>query len=238
MLWCAVLSSPAGALGSWTALEVHGLRGWERDEPHVVVPAGRGRRGAPGARVSVSTRAAAVRRRRGLPVHDVARAAVDAAGSCGAARAAGGLLAAVVQQRLTTPEHLRDELGRSGPVRHRGEMRRVLDDVAGGSTSMAEVDLVRLCRAHRLPVPGRQAVRVDGTGRRRYLDAEWPLRDGRRLLLEVDGVGHLDEARWYDDCLRAAEVTTGDDVLLRLPARALRADVARVVAVLRRYLGA
>lgn len=113
----------------------------------------------------------------------------------------------------------------------------VLDDLAGGSQAMSEVDLVRLCRRGGLPVPVRQGVRRDGAGRRRYLDAEWQLPDGRRVLLEVDGVGHLDPARWYDDLLRAAEVGRPGEVVLRLPARALRTDEARVLALLRVHLG-
>nr|WP_299033898.1 hypothetical protein [uncultured Pseudokineococcus sp.] len=216
-LWAAVLTSPAGALSSWTAPEVHGLRGWEREAVHLVVPAGRGRRRAPGARLSTSTRCAEVRTRRGLPVHDVARAAVDAAGSCAGPRSAGGLVAAVVQQRLTTAPRLRVELLAAGPLRHRAALRAVLHDVEAGSGSMAEVDLARLCRTAGLPVPLRQQVREDASGRRRYLDAEWLLPDGRRLLLEVDGVGHVEEGRWYDDLLRAAEVARPGEVLLRLP---------------------
>jgi len=235
-LWAAVLTTPSAALGAWTALEVHGLRGWERDVVHLVADAGRGRRRAPGTRLSTTTRPAVVRLRRGLPVHDVPRAAVDAAGTCSTVRAAGGLVAAVVQQRLTTADRLRAELSGAGPVRHRAALRSVLEDVAGGAGSLAEVDLAVLCRRAGLSVPLRQAVREDATGRRRYLDAEWRRPDGRRVLLEVDGVGHLEEAQWYDDLLRAAEVSEPGEVVLRLPARALRAEPARVVALLRRHL--
>ena len=102
---------------------------------------------------------------------------------------------------------------------------------------MTEVDLVRLLRRHDLPPPLRQVRRVDARGRVRFLDAEWRRGDGTRLLLEVDGVGHLDEGTWYDDSLRAAEVVRQGETLVRLPARALRAEPGRVAELLRRHLG-
>lgn len=174
--------------------------------------------------------------RGGLRVHTVGRAAVDAAAWSPTPRSAGGLLAAVVQQRLTTAARIERTLEACGPVRHRRELLAVVRDVAGGSHAMSEVDLVRLCRRHRLPLPRRQALRVDTGGRHRYLDAEWVRADGRRVLLEVDGPGHLAEAQWYDDLLRAAETAEVGDLSLRLPARALRVDERRVVGLLRRYL--
>lgn len=238
--WAAVLDAgPAGALGAWTALALHGLTGWERPDVHLVVPPGRSRPPLAGTTLHASRRCRAqdVVLRAGLPVHRVERAAVDAAAWSSSDRAGGGLLAAVVQQRLTTAARLRASLETVGAVRRRGELRLVLDDLAGGSQAMSEVDLARLCRRNDLPVPARQAQRRDAAGRRRYLDAEWELADGRRLLLEVDGVGHLDADRWYDDLLRAAEVSRPGEVLLRLPARALRTDEARVVALLRIHLG-
>ncbi|WP_299037908.1 hypothetical protein [uncultured Pseudokineococcus sp.] len=236
--WAAVLSAGEGAaLSGLTALEVHGLRGWER--PSVAVRVARGHRlpALVGVVATSSRRPARVVRRGGLPLLAVEDAAVGAAGAARSPATAGGLLAAVVQQRLTTPARLRDAVLAAGPVRHRRELLAVLDDVEGGAQALSEVRLVRLCRTARLPAPAQQVVRLDGAGRRRYLDALWVLDDGRRVLLEVDGVRHVEEARWYDDLLRAAEVAQPGEVVLRLPARALRVEPARVVALLRRHLG-
>ncbi|MEJ5945876.1 hypothetical protein WDZ17_11285 [Pseudokineococcus basanitobsidens] len=237
--WVALVDGgPAAALAAWSALAVQGLEGWERPRVHVVLPAGRSRPSPDGVvhHVSRRCREEDVVLRSSMRVHRVERAAVDAASWTTAPRAAGGLLAAVVQQRLSTPARLQTALDGAGAVRHRRELASVLAELAGGSQAMSEVDLVRLCRRNGLPVPVRQAVREDGTGRRRYLDAEWALEGGRRLVLEVDGTGHLDPSRWYDDLLRAAETGDRGDLLLRIPARALRLDEARVVAVLRRHL--
>ncbi|MEJ5913934.1 hypothetical protein [Pseudokineococcus sp. 1T1Z-3] len=239
--WVAVLHfGPTACLAAETALAVHGLQGWAREDVHVAVPACVDRRvRLPGTVLHVGRRVDTAWRttRTGMPVHRVERAALDAAAWSTAPRTAGGVLAAAVQQRLTTPERLLAALDRAGPVRHRALMAAVLADLAGGSQSMAEVDLVALCRRHRLPVPARQSVRVDAAGRRRYLDAEWLLPDGRRVLAEVDGVGHVDERVWYDDLLRAAEVTRPGETVLRLPALALRVDARHVVDLLRAHLG-
>lgn len=78
---------------------------------------------------------------------------------------------------------------------------------------------------------------MDSRGRNRFLDALWILADGRRLRVEIDGIGHMDAARWYDDLLRDAELLSGDgEVSLRLPAAATRAEPDRVVAILKRHL--
>lgn len=236
--WVALLSGgPGAALSGSTALEVHGLRGWERPATSVRVVRGHRLPHLPGVVATSSRRPAPVVRRRGLPVVAVEAAAVEAAGTCRTPAAAGGLLAAVVQQRLSTPPRLRAAVLASARVRHRRELLAVLDDVEGGAQALSEVRLVRLCRGAGLPAPAQQEVRLDAAGRRRYLDALWELDDGRRVLLEVDGVGHVEEGRWYDDLLRAAEVARPGELVLRLPARALRVEPERVVALLRRHLG-
>lgn len=237
--WASVLTGGArAALSAWTALEVHGLQGWERAPDHVVVPRGSDPPELPWWRLHESRRHTTddVRTRGGLPLHGVERAAVDAAAWSPSARVGCGLLAAVVQQGLSTPERLAAALKVAGRVGHRGAMGRALDDLAGGSRSMAEVDLLRLCRRNGLPTPVRQSRRRDAAGRNRYLDAEWELPGGGRLLVEVDGGLHVEVRRWYDDALRAAEVARPGEVLLRFPAMALRTENARVVAVLRRHL--
>ena len=50
--------------------------------------------------------------------------------------------------------------------------------------------------------PGRQAVRRDRPGRRRYLDCEWDLADGRVVVLEVDGSHHVEVEHWEADMKR------------------------------------
>lgn len=237
--WAAVLGGPAtAALGFWSALEIHGLRGWLRESIHVVVP-----RGDKPARfawlvVHESRRhsVADVSFVDGLPVHSVERAAIDAAAWQRSWRTAVGLMAAVTQQRLTTPDRVLSELETVGAVRHRLTMQRALVDCLGGTDSLAEIDFARLCRRAGLPEPARQERRQDASGRWRFLDVEWRVR-GSRLVVEIDGVGHMEQAQWYDDLLRDAELGMDARTLrIRLPASAARHEPERVVAVVRRHL--
>lgn len=239
-LWVAVLGAPPGAVvGAWSALELHGLEGWGREQVHVVLSRGQRAYRHPWLVVHESRRLTDDDRDvvGGLPVHTVARAAVDAAAWQPSARTAAGLLAAVVQQRRATPDDLFAVVDRAGRVRHRQVMRWALADIGGGAQSLAEIDFARLCRDGGLPEPTRQQVRRDARGRRRFLDVEWRGRDGRRLVVEIDGVGHLERTRWYDDLLRDAELgSDGRTVRLRLPAMAARLEPDRVLAIVERHL--
>ena len=81
-------------------------------------------------------------------------------------------------------------------------------------------------------------MRRDADGRRRYLDVEWVrARDGRRVVVEVDGRGHMREDVWEDDLLKADDVTIDDHaIVLRLAGTTARTRPERVVAQLRRVL--
>jgi len=238
--WIAVLSARGPvAIGSWTALSLRGLSGWPRPGVHIVVARGRRPPRVPGVIVHESRRPAPedIRPFMGLPVHSTVRAAVDAAAWQRYPRTAVGLLAAVVQQGLATTDQLFEQLDRVGSVRFRGVLRTSLVDIAGGSQSLAEIDFVRFCRDHDLPTPERQARRKDSRGRQRYLDVEWRRQDGRRVVVEVDGIGHTDPRRWYEDLLRTAELRgSADDIVIRVPAGAVRWEPGRVYEILRHHL--
>ena len=237
--WAAVLGAPDGvAIAAWSALGSWGLRGWKRDRLHIVVARGQRADRHPWLVIHESRRAHTedIVRGEGPPVHRVERAAVDAAAWQPSWRTAAGLMAAVVQQELTTPDRLLEQLDTVGSVRHRATMRRALADIAGGADSLAEIDFARLCRSAGLPEPFRQVRRRDASGRWRYLDVEWRM-PGGRLVVEIDGIGHMERERWYDDLLRDAEIGTDRrTVRIRLPATAARHEPARVVAIVRRHL--
>lgn len=245
--WAVALNAgPGAALGAWTALHEWGLRGWEREAVHLVVRRGAHPPALPadvGPVVIHESRrhlSEHIRHRNALPLHTPERAAVDGGAWSTTSRAACGLLAAVVQQGLTTASRIEAELDTVGKVKRRRVMTAALSDVAGGSRALSEIDFVRFCRQHGLPEPFRQVVRRDSSGRRRYLDVEWRLPDGRRLALEIDGIGHMEVERWYDDLLRAAELMAiggTDGPLLRLPALSYRAEPERVARLLHLLLG-
>jgi hypothetical protein len=94
----------------------------------------------------------------------------------------------------------------AGRIAHRRVMIANLGDIECGSRAMSEIDLVRLCRRAGLPVPVPVRMRLDSSGRRRCLDAEWELVDGSVVGLEIDGVHHMEVGQWYADLLREAEL--------------------------------
>lgn len=234
----AVLNcGPRAILASFSAAEELGLEGWERDAIHVLAPAGVTRPRLPGISVVLHrTGQPVVGRRHGGRCQDPAAALVLAGGSFVGARPACGILAAGVQQRLVAASDLRVALAQSPRLRHLRAMTNAVDDIAMGSQALSEIDFVRLCRRQELPIPVRQAVRVEPSGRRRYLDAEWRRRDGRRVVAEVDGAVHLSPRRWWDDQLRQNEVVLDGSVFLRYPSVVVRAEELVVAHQLRRAL--
>lgn len=221
---------------AFTAAEVLGLRGWERPEVHILAPAGtRPRSGCP-----VPFRL----HRHRTPVRTAGRGDVEflpdallrAAATFPSSRPACGLLAAAVQQRCVTADQLAEALERAGLIRHRAPLRHAVGDIAGGSQALSEIDFVRLCRRNGLPLPMRQVLRREPSGRRRYLDATWRRADGRLVVVEVDGALHLAPRRWWDDQLRQNELSLADALVLRFPSVVVRTEERLVVSQLRRAL--
>jgi len=139
-----------------------------------------------------------------------------------------GVLAAVVQQRLATAEQLVVALDRLDRLKHATEMRTTLTEIAGGAQSVAELDVRRMCRRYGIVLPRRQVKRHDADGRMRYTDCEWRLADGRTMVLEVDGIFHMDVGQWEDDLSRQRALSGTDRVIVRCTSRELRDDDERV----------
>ncbi len=145
-------------------------------------------------------------------------------------RAAHGVLAAAVQQRLTTPDRLLEWVDLLRPLRRARAFRRTLGDIAGGAHSGAEMDVRRMCRRFGLVKPHRQRPRHDRAGRRRWTDCEWDLPDGTTLVLEVDGSFHLEVRQWEADLKRARSITTRTRLVVRCSVYELRHETAEVAA--------
>lgn len=226
---------PRSVLTSFTAAERAGMTGWFRDEVHVLVPAGARVVHTPGTRTHYTGDWSAVPRR-GASSHAIAPALVVAASEFAGARPACGIVAAGVQQRLTRPDDLVAALEAAPRVRHRAMLVAATHDIAQGAQALSEIDFAQLCRKYRLPTPVRQRVRHDPTGRRRYLDAEWTRRDGRRVVVEIDGALHLIVRNWWDDQMRQNELVIAGDIVLRFPSVIVRVEQAYVVDQLTRAL--
>jgi hypothetical protein len=239
--WVALLSAgPKAGLGGRTALEVAGLKGWESVPIHVVVPPGRHVPDIAEVPVEVhQTRRSEAYRMAlaGVPTRtNVERSALDAASWSINPRSCAGILAAVVQQRLTTADRLLTALEKSGRIRHKPLMRSTLHDISGGAQALSEIDIGRLCRRHGLRVTARQVIRLDATGRRRYLDGEVTGPNGKRVAFEVDGAVHLAVRSYWDDMERSNELLIAGVGLLRFPSLAVRIQGPKVVDQFRRAL--
>jgi hypothetical protein len=230
-----IVLGPRSRLTSFTALEEAGLEGWTRTPIHVLLPRG-----------------ARIRRPEQLDLRlhftdrwdelvgegqaTRAHSALLAAASFATVRPACGLIAATVQQGLLRPADLSTELMNATRLRHRRALTAATHDIEQGAHALSEIDFARLCRRHGLPEPRRQAVRREPSGRRRYVDAEWRGRSGRRVVAEVDGALHLIARRWWDDQLRQNELVIANDAVLRFPTVVVRSDPALVADQLRRAL--
>ena len=230
--WLGVLHAGGDAqLGGVTAAVHAGLRGWDREHVTVLVGHTSSFGVVPGVDF-VRTRRS-LRDMRGtrpglLPVCRLEPAVLLFAAAEPSTRTAQGILAAVVQQRLTTPDALAGWVERLRPLRRASLLARVLLDLSGGAQSLAEIDVRRMCRTHRLPMPVRQRPRLDRDGRRRFTDCEWLLPDGRTLVLEVDGAFHLDAMHWEADLRRQRRLTTSTTTIVRCTATELRDECAGV----------
>lgn len=232
LMWLGVLHGGDQAIvGDLTAAEVAGLRNWHRDDVTILVP-----RGAdlgepiPGIRF-VQTRRPLGMMRQGrslLPVCQLEPAVLHFGAYQRSRRTAEGVLAAAVQQQLTTPERLLSWVDRMRPLRWSGLFRRALGDIADGAHSVAELDVRRMCRDFGLTLPRRQTKRRDADGRIRFTDCEWLLAGGRTLVLEVDGSFHMEAEHWEDDLARQRALTATNRLIVRCTAREMRDEPERV----------
>lgn len=226
-------AGPDAALAGCSALVEAGWSGPDDGYVHVLVARGhRSRFVPPPAWLRVHSTIHPPQRL-GFPTRvNAARAAIDAAAWAGSRRARMVTLTSAAQQRLVTVRELRRELAVRPRVRGAHAMHQILDDISGGSTSSGEVAFRRGCRARGLPDP-RMQVRRRAGGRMRCTDAEFHLPDGRLLIVEIDGVAHMDVSQWCDDLDRqnALAATTGA-LVLRVTTWELREDAEPFFALL------
>jgi very-short-patch-repair endonuclease len=237
-IWAGLLSVPEPALlGGVTAARVCGLRGYDEPLIHILVPAERRpcrSIDAPPAgswpvivhRTTVLSDTDAQWQAR-PPRTVVARSLVDAAQWAPDLGKASAMVVAGIQQRLTTAADLLEVLDRLPRARRHNAVRALVNDAAGGAHSLAEIDFIRLCRRHRLPLPDQQVRRTDNAGRTRYLDAYWRR---WRLHVEIDGAQHMDVRNWWNDMHRQNQLWVTGDRVLRFPAWVVRQRPAEVAS--------
>lgn len=231
-LWAAVLhAGPGAVLGGLTAAEVHGLTNWHREQITILVSNPLSHEPIDGVRFFRTRRPLIeIAANFSIPVARIEPAVLlFSAYQERNRRTAHGAVAAVVQQRLTNADRLTEWLELLKPLRGAAGLRALLNDISGGAQSMAEVDLRRACRKHRVALPRAQRPRFDRAGKRRYTDSEWLLADGRLLVLEVQGGFHDDVLQSADDKRRGRKLSTANRVVLACSAFELRYDAAEVM---------
>ncbi len=229
--WLGVLhAGPRSLLGGLTAAEHLGLRRWERDDITVLVDDELAFEPVDGIDFFRSRRPFELLAKpgTGLPTCQVEPAVLMWAAYDAPPRAAHAVLAAVVQQRLTSADRLLTWIDLLRPLRRAPAFRATLGDIAGGSQSGAELDVIRLCRRFELVPPTRQRPRLDSSGKRRWTDCEWDLPDGSTLVLEVDGSFHMEVEHWSDDLKRARRLTTRERTVVRCTAYEVRHETGDV----------
>jgi hypothetical protein len=152
---------------------------------------------------------------------------VDAASWAITDAAARTILAAGVQQRLVRATDMLRIVNAVPNLPRRKLIRVTLRDVGGGAHSLPELDFADLCRDFNLPLPSRQAVRLDSKGRRRWLDVFW---DEFGLVVEIDGLFHMEADQWWSDMWRGNEHAVRLEGVLRYPSFAIRDERERVAA--------
>jgi very-short-patch-repair endonuclease len=238
--WAAVLAAAASGaayLAGLSALQSVGLRRITSPVIHVLLPADRD-----DVRPPAGVRLHRSRRLDAEDVHGVglppatmpARSLVDATQWASSPDEARTIMAATFQQRLVSVDDVAGALGRMRKVRRLPLLLRTLADVATGSHTLAELDILALCRRGGLPEPNRQ-FRADADGNSRYLDLlfeEWGLH------VEIDGRHHLEIRQWWRDLHRQNTLSVHGWRLLRFPSYIVREQPDVVIAQIRAALTA
>lgn len=231
--WLGVLhAGPRSALGALTAAASRGLQGWDRPEVTVVVDDELAFEPVPGVSFFRTRRPfdLLLDPRPGLPCIRLEPALLLWSGYDAPLRPAHGVLAAAVQQRLTTAQRLDVWIEQLRPLRRAAGFRGLVRDIEGGMHSGAERDVGRMCRRHGLPPPLRQRARLDASGRRRWTDCEWHLPGGGVLVLEIDGAFHVEVNQWRADLRRHRRLTSADRMVVRASAFEVRHESGEVAA--------
>lgn len=238
--WAAVLHAGEGALLSGdAALSLAGLALPRLKDLDVAVP--RQRRVVGGVLLGDPEMTVVVhrvhglknwtRRARALPLATTHAAVLHAVAWASSDRDAEWRIAAAVQRRVTAVPALRKTLAQMPTLRRHALVLAVLDDVELGAHAGSELQYLRFCRAHGLPLPDELQVKVRSGGLH-YLDARYRR---QKVTVELDGAHHREVASWEADALRTLRVLAAmpGEQVVRLTPGMLRHDGDEVAGHLR-----
>lgn len=184
-----------------------------------------------------TTQRVGIRRVDTMPCLEPAVATVLAASWCASDKEALFLVVSCLQQRLVTAGQLQSALEHLH-IRRARLVRETVQEYTDGGTSMSEIAFARLCRRFGLPPPVRQRRRRDSHGRPRYVDAEFRTASGATVIVEIDGLHHLNPDNWLDDIERQNDLMLqGAYLVLRVSTWTLKYEpevfMTRLAEVLR-----
>lgn len=238
LVWAAYLHcGPASMIAGRSALVLAGWGDAHRRPIHALVPGGRQPTGTP-AWLRVHRSQSIPEQSLGSPPRVPPHlAAVQAAAWAASDREAMFVLTSSMQQGIITPIRFQREVASTSRVRRRTLMLDTAGEYLSGTQSTPEFDFGRLCRHYGIPAPIRQTRRRDASGRWRYTDAEFVLPDGRTLIVEIDGLHHLDPANWLADIRRQNDLmVTTNGLVLRVATWTLKHEPAEFMPFLGRLL--
>jgi hypothetical protein len=233
--WAAVLHhGPDAVLSGRNALVLSGWNGGADEHMDVLVGRDCRRRGPEWIRPhrqGYTPRLA----RNGVPRAVIQAAAIDAAAWATSERQAVFFILSVLQQQLSDVPQLLRVLEDRPKLPRRRLILDTIADFSKGITTMGERDFANICTEYGIREPDRQVRRRDADGRFRYLDAYF---EAERVVVEIDGLGHLALEIWLDDQVRQNErVIAGDRTFLRTSNVALKWEPWVTMDQLRRALG-
>ncbi len=234
-LWVASLHFDGFALGGTSALELDGFPTPSSRLIHLIGPRGGQKPPVPNwiLHTSASHVAAATADR--PPAVNSSMAVVQAMRWAVSDRQAVFVATWAIQQRLMSLESLRSLCEVRPRNAGASRARRVAALLEPGVHSIHEFDFAQQCKRRGLPEPLRQRERKDSAGCTRYTDCEFVV-GNRSLIVEIDGLGHLDTEVRVDDQWRANELTMQGATVLRVPAIVLRTNPEPFFAQLHRAL--
>lgn len=220
-LWAAAIHHERVGLTGAAALEIEGLPPARDARVDLLGPHGERALPFAGCRLATSITEPEFIDAGGPPRTSIPTSVAFAMGASNSLRQAVFHCTWVVQRRLVTLDEIRAEIAAQPRSPRSVAARRVLDTVDPGVHSVHEYDFAKECKRRGLPAPTRQVMRRDSRGRARYTDVEFRV-GGRSVIVEVDGLGHLEPEVFIEDQWRANEMTLQDATVLRLPALTLR----------------
>lgn len=197
LLWAACLhGGPQAMLTGRAALVLHGWRQPHRKPFDVISPAEVHREVRP-SWLRVHRFRKAPCKAVGTPrrVNDHV-AAAHAASWARSDREALFLVISALQERVIEAERLIRVVDSHPSIRRRQLITESAIEYSKGIQSVNEWDFADLCRRHGLPEPLRQTRQYDSQGRCHRVDVEFRSESGRTVLVEVEGLQHLDPENW------------------------------------------